>query len=106
LIEHIATELGQRDIARRFSKIAHDRLASHDWPGNVRELRNVIAAAIALAPPAGPIEVDEYVSSSRRSKAVVRQDVNFKARELEFERDYFRELRAVCEENISEMRAG
>ncbi len=28
-----------------------DRLMSYAWPGNVRELRNVIARAVALAPP-------------------------------------------------------
>jgi DNA-binding NtrC family response regulator len=28
-----------------------DRLLSYSWPGNVRELRNVIARAVALAPP-------------------------------------------------------
>jgi DNA-binding NtrC family response regulator len=30
---------------------ALDRLRAYSWPGNVRELRNVIARAIALAPP-------------------------------------------------------
>jgi len=49
----------QEGHAKRFSRAALDRLATHHWPGNVRELRNVVQRAYVMA--AGDEISDEWL---------------------------------------------
>jgi DNA-binding NtrC family response regulator len=90
-----------------------DRLLAYGWPGNVRELRNVIARAVALAPPgtrfaqmpillaaAGaapgtaaetPIAVADQPYHDAKAKVLRR-----------FEHDYLRDLLARSDNNVSQ----
>jgi DNA-binding NtrC family response regulator len=45
-LKHFAPTM--RKAAKRISRAAQQKLATHHWPGNVRELRNVIERALIL----------------------------------------------------------
>jgi transcriptional regulator with PAS, ATPase and Fis domain len=73
-----------------------ETLRAHDWPGNVRELRNVIDAALALAPHADELVLREIPRRGRRAEAAAAELRPFrdaKAAAVEaFERAYLTDL--------------
>ena len=87
-----------------------DRLVAYQWPGNVRELRNVIARAVALAPPKARFdEMPVMLRPSAKQAAeepLVRADVPYhdaKAALIErFEREYMKDLMRRADGNISQ----
>ncbi len=99
------------------------RLLAYRWPGNVRELRNVIARAVALAPPdapfaelpillgtalgrAGEVPSNATAANSATQEVAVRADRPFaQAKEAvvtRFEREYLTDLLARHGHNLSE----
>lgn len=56
LLSHQAMSGGSQEL----SDTATHLLLSHPWPGNLRQLSHVIASAVALCKPQGPIEADDF----------------------------------------------
>jgi len=77
-----------------------ERLIAYGWPGNVRELRNVIARAVALAPPSAAFDQLPILlrssSAARSETPLARADVPYhQARAsvlARFDRDYLEDL--------------
>ena len=89
------------------------RLESYAWPGNVRELRNVVARALALAPPKAAFDKMPFLlrphveeKEDRAENLRVRTEAPFhdaKAELVEqFERIYVEELLRRHPDNMSE----
>jgi DNA-binding NtrC family response regulator len=87
-----------------------DRLLAYGWPGNVRELRNVIARAVALAPPGArfaemPILL-AGAAAARSDAPITGADLPYHDAKAEvlarFEKDYLRDLLARSGNNISQ----
>jgi DNA-binding NtrC family response regulator len=100
---------GMAAAADGASEAAYARLSSYGWPGNVRELRNVIARAVALAPPGAklstmPILVGSAPASTPELAATAdRPFSDAKAAVVErFERAYLRDLLARHGDNLTQ----
>jgi DNA-binding NtrC family response regulator len=90
-----------------------DKLVAYGWPGNVRELRNVIARAVALAPPGAkladmPILLRAAAGGEAGGATVgpFKADRPFHEAKEElvahFEREYLADLMARHGDNLSE----
>ena len=93
------TEVGGPSLAR---------LLDYGWPGNVRELRNVIARAVALAPPGASFEQMPLMlrpGSLVAPEPLARADVGYhEAKDAllaRFEREYFTDLLRRAGGNLS-----
>jgi DNA-binding NtrC family response regulator len=103
LIDHFARDVRMEEAARRITPESLVRLMKHDWPGNVRELQNLIVAALALAEPHGPIDLEGSFSSSGKAATSARQTQPWDVARGAFEKAYWGELQRVCEGNIAMM---
>lgn len=112
LVRHFIREMGGNPDQLKVSYETMEKLKAHPWPGNVRELRNFIERTMVLstgdslsgkfleaAPPSAAAE------GAARGLAV---DISLpfkdaKSRLIDsFERDYWEQLLAATEQNISE----
>jgi DNA-binding NtrC family response regulator len=103
LVDHFARDVQMQDAGRRITPESLVRLMKHDWPGNVRELQNIIVAALALAEPEGPIDLEGTFSSAGKAATSVRQTQPWDVARGQFEKAYWQELQRACDGNIAKM---
>jgi DNA-binding NtrC family response regulator len=103
LVDHFSREAGMPEAGRRITPESLVRLMQHDWPGNVRELQNIVVAALALAEPEGPIDLEQSFSSTGQAATSARQTQPWDVARSTFEKSYWQELQRVCEGNIAKM---
>lgn len=110
LISHLASRSGRGRAPgfAGFDSRAMALLRAHSWPGNVRELANVVARAQALAGAgiAGVETLPQALIESRGEVRVQPEVRSFKdSREqanLQFEREFLRELMRRTGDNLSQ----
>ena len=103
LIDHFARDVQMQAAGRRITPESLVRLMKHDWPGNVRELQNIIVAALALAEPEGPIDLEGGLSSAAKVGVGAHQTQPWDLAKSAFEKAYWTELQRVCDGNIAKM---
>jgi DNA-binding NtrC family response regulator len=98
-----------RDTGEALDPAVLSRLAAYAWPGNVRELRNVVARAVALAPPNVPFSRMPIIVGSTpasRPEIAASADRPFSEAKLDlverFERAYLRDLLARHGDNLAQ----
>ncbi len=113
LVRRFLDKAGAPSAATELRGPGLDKLLAYGWPGNVRELRNVIARAVALAPPAATfkempilLRAASTTSPPPTGAAPARADRPFHEAKDElitrFEREYLADLLVRHGDNLSE----
>ncbi len=106
LVERACQRVHAPDRAAAVSATLDERFSGYDWPGNVRELINVTSVLAALGDTLGVDSLEllplEGGNIDRAPPATAFSEAK-RAAVLAFERQYFTDLMAAAQGNISEM---